>query len=72
MSPIATEYLPPAELHILTGYARAGRQSKWLQEKTIPHKRDGRRVIVSRIHVLAWIEGRNVVASEGINWALIK
>lgn len=72
MSPTITEYLPPPELHILTGYIRAGRQSQWLKEKAIPHKRDGRRLIVSRVHVLAWIEGRNVVVSGGINWELIK
>ena len=72
MSPTTTEYLPPPELLILTGYTRAGRQSRWLKEKAIPYRRDGSRMIVSRVHVLAWLEGRNVVASGLINWGVIK
>jgi Domain of unknown function (DUF4224) len=67
-----TEYLPPLELHLLTGYVRASGQAQWLREKAIPHRRDGRRLIVSRIHVRAWLEERSNVVSTGINWASIK
>lgn len=67
-----TEYLPSPELHALTGYARASSQAVWLKEKAIPHRLDGRRVIVSRIHVQAWLEGRNTAASNGPNWAAVK
>lgn len=66
------EYLPPPELHDLTGYARAGAQAAWLKEKGIAHRLDGRRVIVSRVHVRAWLEGRPVVQSLGLNRAAIK
>lgn len=66
------EYLDSAELHRLTGFGRARAQAAWLQDKNVPHRQDGRRVIVSRVHVLAWLEGINVVASQGINWAAIK
>jgi hypothetical protein len=67
-----TEYLPSPELHALTGYARATSQANWLKEKAIPHRLDGRRVIVSRVHVQAWLEGRNTVTSTGPNWATVK
>lgn len=67
-----TEYLPPPELHQLTGYARSGQQAEWLATQGIPHKVDGRRVIVSRIHIQAWLEGRTVVHSTGLNLAGIK
>lgn len=59
------------ELRRLTGYARAAEQATWLRERDIPHRRDGRRVIVSRVHVRAWLEGRGVVVSEGPNWGAL-
>lgn len=46
-----SEYLNPPELHTLTGYARCTDQGKWLASKGIPHRLDGKRVIVSREHV---------------------
>ena len=66
------EYLPQPELYILTGYARARAQAVWLKEKGIAHRLDGRRVIVSRLHVRAWLEGRPVVQSTGLNLGAIK
>ena len=39
------------ELHTLTGYARCTDQGKWLATKGIPHRLDGKRVIVSRVHI---------------------
>ena len=67
-----TEYLPPPELHQLTGYARSNSQAAWLVQQGIPHRIDGRRVIVSREHVRNWLEGRNMVRSNGLNLAGIK
>lgn len=67
-----SEYLPPPELHILTGYARSTAQAAWLAERAIPHRVDGKRVIVSRVHVQAWLEGRTVASSSGLNLAGIK
>ena len=67
-----TEYLPPSELHALTGFARVGAQADWLKSNGIPHKVDGKRVIVSRVHVQAWLEGRTVASSSGLNLAGIK
>jgi hypothetical protein len=66
------EYLPPLELHALTGLARVLAQADWLAQQGIPHRVDGKRVIVSRIHVQSWLEGRTVVRSSGLNLAGIK
>lgn len=66
-----TEYLPPPELHDLTHYKQAKAQAHWLQERAIPHRLDGRRVIVSREHVRGWLEGRTV-ATGGINFAAVR
>lgn len=65
------EYLNQSELHQLTGYARPTSQANWLKEKAVAHRLDGRRVIVSRVHVQAWLEGRNVVSS-GLNLAALR
>ncbi len=62
-----TEFLKPSELHDLTGFARAAEQDQWLSEHHIPHRRDGKRNIVSRFHARAWLEGRAVVASNAPN-----
>jgi len=65
------EFLKPAALHDLTGFARAAEQQEWLKAHGIPHQRDGRRVIVSRFHARAWLEGKEVVTSNGPNWAAL-
>jgi hypothetical protein len=67
-----TEYLSTVELHDLTGYARPTSQATWLAERGVPHRLDGRRVIASRVHVQAWLEGRTVVRSTGLKLAAIK
>jgi hypothetical protein len=54
----APEFLDASELHQLTGYARPKGQAAWLRTEGIPHQVRGRRVIVSRTHSLAWLEGR--------------
>ena len=65
-----SEYLSPFELHGLTGYSVRPKQIEWLKAAGIPHRVDGGRVIVSRVHVQAWIEGRTVV-SGGINFGAV-
>ena len=67
-----SEYLSPGELHHLTAYAHAGKHATWLKEHAIPYRQDGSRVIVSREHVRAWLEGRTVASSSGLNLAGIK
>jgi hypothetical protein len=65
------EFLGPDELRALTGFKPAAKQDGWLREQGIPHRRDGARVIVSRLHVRAWLEGRPVVSSNGPNWSAV-
>ena len=71
MSDAKPEFLDKAELHQLTGAARVKAQAAWLKAEAIPHKVAGERVIVSRLHVRAWLEGRAVVSSSGPNWAAV-
>jgi len=66
-----SEFLNNAELHQLTGFARATSQASWLKTKGLPHKLDGRRVIVARTHALAWLEGK-VVVSGGVNLSAVR
>ena len=70
--PAASEYLTRTELHSLTDYARCEAQAAWLANKNIPHMLDGKRVIVSRVHVMARLEGRIVASSSGLNLGAIK
>jgi hypothetical protein len=67
-----SEFLKPAELHDLTGFSRAAEQESWLKDHDLPHRRDGRRVIVSRFHARSWLEGRAVVASNEPNLAALR
>lgn len=67
-----TEYLNPPELRTLTGYSLPGKQGEWLKAKAIPHKQDGTRIIVSRVHVQAWLEGRQTISSSGPNWGALR
>lgn len=65
--------LSQTELHKLTGYARVTAQAGWLKDHGIPHRLvDGRRLLVSDTHVQAWLEGRTVVHSTGLNLAGIR
>lgn len=65
------EFLDPDELQRLTDYSRAAEQSAWLKERGIPHRREGSRVIVSRVHVRQWLEGRELVVGDGPNWGAL-
>ena len=63
-----SEYLSSQELHQLTGYARSGQQSAWLKFRGIPFKQDGARIIVSRVHVKSWLEGKPTMALANTFW----
>lgn len=62
-----SEFLSKQELFDLTGFARPAELVDWLKDHRIPHQKDGKRVIVSRIHARSWLEGREVVASNAPN-----
>jgi len=65
------EYLENAEITRVTGETKPGQQAVWLKDRGIPHQVDGKRIIVSRIHVQAWLEGRPTRVSTGPNWAAL-
>lgn len=67
-----SEFLSTTELRDLTGLARTEKQSAWLTFRGIPHKKDGTRVIVSRVHVQSWLEGKQVLQRFGINFAAVR
>ena len=67
-----SEYLNTEELQQLTGYTQRGKQAAWLKAKGIPHQVDGSRIIISREHVRAWLEGQPVLARGGLNIAAIR
>lgn len=63
-----SEFLSDAEKRDLTGFTRGAEQARWLETQGIPHRLVGRRVVVSRVHVRAWLQGAEVVASAGPHW----
>lgn len=65
------EYLENAEITRVTGTTKPPAQADWLKERGIPHQVDGKRIIVSRVHVQAWLEGRQTRVSNGPNWAAL-
>lgn len=66
-----TEFLSAAELHALTGYARAAEQEEWLKGHNMPYLRDGKRIVASRFQVRERLAGREVVTSHGPNWGAL-
>ena len=55
-----TELLTPQEIAKLTGFVWSRHQSQWLVEMGIPHRLDGKRILVSDDHVMRWLEGQDV------------
>ena len=67
-----SDLLTHKEIAALTGKLWSRHQILWMAEMGIPHRVDGKRIIVSRRHVDAWLEGRNIVRSAGLNLAAIR
>lgn len=68
---MTNEYLSTQEIQTITGVARSNTQSRWLNEHGVPHQLDRKRVIVSRVHVQAWLEGKPMATSKTPNWAAV-
>lgn len=66
------EYLSNQELSRLTGNSENRGKSRWLQGQSIPFKEDGRRLIVSRLHVQKWLEGKITLTHSGMNLSAIR
>ena len=66
------EYLSNQELSRLTGSSESRCKSRWLQGQSIPFKEDGKRLIVSRMHVQKWLEGKITLTHSGMNVSAIR
>ena len=51
----------------MTSEGKLDAQEAFLKSEGIPHKRRGRRILVSRAHVRAWIAGAIFTPSRSIN-----
>ena len=67
-----SEFLSPADLKDLTGWANPDRQEAELQRQGLPFKRRGRRMLVSRFHIREWLSGRPVAPRRGIDLSKVK
>ncbi|QKV52360.1 DUF4224 domain-containing protein [Comamonas antarctica] len=66
------EYLSNQEISRLTGSSENRCKSNWLRGQRIPFKEDGKRLIVSRMHVQQWLEGKPVLTHSGLNLSAIR
>lgn len=64
--------LSPAELRELTGYSRADKQRRMLDDHGIPYKSIGSRTIVLASHIAAWVEGRPVRQSVEPDFSMVR
>ena len=69
---VASEFLSAEEVRDLAGAANPDAQEKALELLGLPHKRRGRRILVSRFHIREWLSGRAVAPSRAPNLALVK
>lgn len=70
LAPVS-EFLDKGEMRQLTGRAQVNKQQEWLQSQGVAHRRDGARLIVSRHHVRAWLEGKEARPKREPNWAAL-
>lgn len=66
------EFLLPPEVRQLAGKAELAAQGEVLRLLGIPHRTVGRRVLVSRHHVRAWLEGKPMPVSREVNLGAVK
>ena len=62
---LTEELLGPSEIQALTGTANPEEQDRILTEDGIPHRRRGKRILVSRFHTREWLAGRTVTLPAG-------
>lgn len=63
--------LSPDELLDLTGFRQPAKQRAWLDERRIPYRCEGGRILASRITVERWLCGVDVPKSRGPNLAAV-
>jgi hypothetical protein len=67
-----SEWMSADEIRELTDLRQAPKQAQWLEDRGIPHRLEGRKVKLSRVHVRAWLEGARLNVGGGINWGAVK
>jgi len=66
------EFLTPAELRALTECAYVEPQCAKLEEIGVPYKRKSKGILVSRIHVRAWLLGEVLCMSAGVDLSKVR
>lgn len=66
------ELLEPIEIRKLAGASKTDEQEAFLKQEGIPHKRLGRRILLSRAHVRAWLSGQVFTPSRGVNLGAVR
>jgi len=66
------EFLLPQEIKRMASAGKLDQQEAFLKKEGIPHKRLGRRILVSRAHARAWLTGVVFTPSRGINLGAVR
>ncbi|WP_417283387.1 hypothetical protein [Comamonas sp.] len=66
------EFLLPFELKRLASAGKLDEQEAFLKQEGIPHRRLGKRIVVSREHARAWLTGVIFTPSRGINLGAVR
>ena len=66
------ELLDPKEIRKLAGVSKTDEQEAFLKSEGIPHKRRGRRILLSRARVRAWLTGQVFTPSRGVNLGAVR
>ncbi len=64
--------LEAKEIRKLAGVSKTDEQEAFLKQEGIPHKRRGRRILLSRAHVRAWLAGQMLPPSRGVNLGAVR
>lgn len=67
-----SEFLSPAELRDLTTKARLADQVRMLQSQGLPFREIGRKLLVSRHHMRAWLCGEPIAQTRAPNMGAIR
>lgn len=68
----AGEFLLPQEIKRLASAEKLDEQEAFLKTQGIPHRRLGKRIVVSREHARAWLTGVVFTPSRGINLGAVR
>ncbi|GAD20900.1 DUF4224 domain-containing protein [Acidovorax sp. MR-S7] len=66
------EFLDPKDIRKLAGASTTDQQEAFLKQAGIPHKRLGRRILLSRAHARAWLAGQVFAPSRGVNLGAVR